>query len=475
MADHFRDECGVFGILGDPEAARVAYLGLYALQHRGQESAGIVASDGAGLHVEVGMGLVADVFTQERLSRLPGSLAVGHNRYSTSGSSDLSNAQPFVVTYSQGGLAVAHNGNLVNAPALRRALEEEGAIFRSTVDTEVIVHLIARSKRDTLEERAAEALGRVEGAYSLLLMTEDKLIGVRDARGLRPLFLGRRGRAHVLASESCALDLIEGEATREVEPGEMVVVEASGVRSIRPFEPQTPTPCVFELVYFARPDSRVFGRNVYRVRKAMGRRLAEEHPAEADLVIPVPDSGVPAAMGYALRADLPFELGLVRNHYVGRTFIEPRQSIRHFGVKVKLNPVNDLLEGRSVAVVDDSIVRATTAKKIVEMLRHAGAREVHFRVSSPPITHSCFYGIDTPSREELIGASHPVEGIRRFLGADSLGYLSLEGMLDAAKDHPPEGAGLTPGAPEEMYCTACFTGDYPIPVPDAARPEEAVR
>ncbi|MDP6482537.1 MAG: amidophosphoribosyltransferase [Nitrospinota bacterium] len=475
MSDHFRDECGVFGILGDPEAARIAYLGLYALQHRGQESAGIVASDGAGLRLEVGMGLVADVFTQERLSRLPGSLAVGHNRYSTAGSSDLSNAQPFVVTYSRGGLAVAHNGNLVNAPALRRALEEEGAIFRSTMDTEVIVHLIARSKRDTLEERAAEALGQVEGAYSLLLMTEDMLIGVRDPRGLRPLFLGRRGRAHVLASESCALDLIEGEAIREVEPGEMVVVEGSGVQSIRSFEPETPTPCVFELVYFSRPDSRVFGRNVYRVRKAMGRRLAEEHPAEADLVIPVPDSGVPAAMGYALRADLPFELGLVRNHYVGRTFIEPRQSIRHFGVKIKLNPVSDLLEGRSVAVVDDSIVRATTAKKIVEMLRHAGAREVHFRVSSPRITHSCFYGIDTPSREELIASSHPVEGIRRFLGADSLGYLSLEGMLDAAKDQSPEGAGLAPGAPGGMYCTACFTGEYPIPVTDAARPEEAVR
>ncbi|MFQ5692166.1 MAG: amidophosphoribosyltransferase [Nitrospinota bacterium] len=465
MRDSFRDECGVFGILGDPEAARITYLGLYALQHRGQESSGIVASDGAVLRLEVEMGLVADVFTGERLSRLPGHMAIGHNRYSTAGGSDLSNAQPLVVAYSRGGLAVAHNGNLVNAAALRRELEEEGAIFRSTMDTEVIVHLIARSRRERLEDRVAEALGRVEGAYSLLLMTEDRLIGVRDPRGFRPLLLGRRGDACVLASESCAFDLIEGEVIREVEPGEVVVADASGVTSHHPFAPEAPKPCVFELVYFARPDSRVFGRNVYQVRKALGERLAEEHPVEADRVVPVPDSGVPAAMGFARRSGIPFELGLIRNHYVGRTFIEPRQSIRHFGVKVKLNPVRDVLEGRRVVIVDDSIVRATTAKKIVYMLRQTGAREVHVRVSSPPITDSCFYGIDTPRREELIASSQSVEEIRRFLGADSLGYLSLEGMLEAAGGLPEEGR--SPES-EAGYCTACFTGCYPVSVPEGA-------
>ncbi|MFQ5915417.1 MAG: amidophosphoribosyltransferase [Nitrospinota bacterium] len=469
MLDRLHEECGVFGILGDPEAARIAYLGLYALQHRGQESTGIVASDGQVLRLEVGMGLVADVFTEERLCRLPGRLAIGHNRYSTTGSSVIANAQPFMVTYSRGGLAVAHNGNLVNAQSLRRQLEEEGAIFRSTMDTEVIVHLIARSKRERLEDRVAESLEHVEGAYSLLLMTEDRLLGVRDPLGFRPLWLGRRGEAHILASESCALDLIEGEAIREVEPGEMVVLDGSGATSLRPFHPVPPTPCVFELVYFARPDSRVFGRNVYRVRKAMGRRLAEEHPAEADLVSPVPDSGVPAAMGYAHRMGIPFELGLIRNHYVGRTFIEPRQSIRHFGVKVKLNPVSDVLDGARVVVVDDSIVRATTAKKIVYMLRQAGAKEVHVRVSSPPITHSCFYGIDTPCREELIASSHSVDEIRCFLGADTLGYLSLEGMLEAVGDAFRE-TGPAAGAREPGYCTACFTGKYPISVPDGEKP-----
>ena len=465
MFDHFREECGVFGIFGDPESARITYLGLYALQHRGQESSGIAAWDGEELRLEVGMGLVADVFTAGRLRALPGHTAIGHNRYSTAGASDLANAQPFVVTYSQGRLAIAHNGNLVNAPQIRRELEAEGAIFRSSMDTEVIVHLIARSRRERLEDRVAEALQRVQGAYSLLLMTEDKLIGVRDPRGFRPLLLGRRGEAHVLASESCALDLIEGEVLREIEPGEMAVLDDSGVTSLRPFESAAPAPCVFELVYFARPDSRVFGRNVYKVRKGMGERLAEEHPAEADLVIPVPDSGVPAAMGYARRSGIAFEMGLIRNHYVGRTFIEPRQSIRHFGVKVKLNPVSEILEGSRVVVVDDSIVRATTAKKIVSMLRQAGAREVHVRVSSPPITHSCFYGIDTPSREELIASSQSVEEIRRFLAADTLGYLSLEGMLDAAGDSFRASRPAS-DAPEAEYCTACFTGRYPIAVPD---------
>ncbi len=473
MADHFCDECGVFGILGDPEAARITYLGLYSLQHRGQESTGIVASDGGELRLEVGMGLVADVFTEERLSRLPGDLAVGHNRYSTTGSSALVNAQPLVVTYSRGALAVAHNGNLVNASELRIELEEEGAIFRSTMDTEVIVHLVARSRQERLEDRVIDALSSVRGAYSLLLMTERKLIGVRDPHGLRPLWLGRRSSSFVLASESCALDLVEGEVIRELEPGEMVVIDETGLQSHWPFQPVAPTPCVFELVYFARPDSRVFGRNVYQVRKAMGERLAEEHPAEADLVIPVPDSGVPAAMGYAHRAGLPFELGLIRNHYVGRTFIEPAQSIRHFGVKVKLNPVSYLLEGRRVVVVDDSIVRATTAKKIVQMLRQAGAKEVHVRVSSPPITHSCFYGIDTPRPEELIASSHPVDGICRFLTADSLGYLSLEGMLETAGGQISPESGAGGKNPDSGFCSACFTGDYPIPIPD--RPKNRIR
>ncbi|MBI2880002.1 MAG: amidophosphoribosyltransferase [Candidatus Tectomicrobia bacterium] len=468
MLDHFRDQCGVFGVLGDPEAASITYLGLYALQHRGQESSGIVASDGSVLRLEVGMGLVADVFTAERLGRLPGRLAIGHNRYSTAGSSNLANAQPLVVTYSRGGLAVAHNGNLVNARELRRELEKEGAIFRSTTDTEVIVHLIARSQRERLEDRVTEALSRVEGAYALVLMTEDKLIGVRDPRGFRPLLLGRRGGACVLASESCAFDLIEGEVIREVESGEMVVASASGLASFHPFPPAEPKPCVFELVYFARPDSRVFGQNVYQARKAMGERLAEEHPAEADLVIPVPDSGVPAAMGYARRSGIPFEFGLIRNHYVGRTFIEPRQSIRHFGVKVKLNPVNKLLEGSRLVVVDDSIVRATTMRKIVYMLRQAGAREVHVRISSPPIKDSCFYGIDTPRREELIASSHSVEETRRFLGADTLGYLSLEGMLEAAGDRRSAGRPASRGE-EAGYCTACFTGCYPVPVPERMR------
>ena len=473
MTDHFRDECGVFGILGDPEAARITYLGLYALQHRGQESTGIAVSDGDELRLEVGMGLVADVFSEECLSRLPGDLAVGHNRYSTTGSSALVNAQPFVVTYSRGALAVAHNGNLVNASELRIELEEDGAIFRSTMDTEAIVHLVARSRRERLEDRVIDALASVRGAYSLLLMTERKLIGVRDPHGLRPLLLGRRGSASVLASESCALDLMEGEVIREVEPGEMVVIDETGLQSYWPFQPVAPAPCVFELVYFARPDSRVFGRNVYQVRKAMGERLAEEHPTEADLVIPVPDSGVPAAMGYAHRAGLPFELGLIRNHYVGRTFIEPAQSIRHFGVKVKLNPVNDLLEGRRVVVVDDSIVRATTAKKIVQMLRQAGAKEVHVRVSSPPITHSCFYGIDTPRSEELIASSHSVDGICRFLTADSLGYLSLEGMLETAGGQISPESEAGGKEPDSGFCSACFTGDYPVPIPD--RPGNHIR
>ena len=458
MAEGLREACGVFGISGDSEAANLTYLGLYALQHRGQESAGIVSSDGQTLRAEVGMGLVAEVFTEERLKYLSGSLAIGHNRYSTSGSSDLANAQPLLARTSRGTFALAHNGTLVNAKEIRNWLESEGAIFRSMMDTEIVVHLIARSRQEAFEDRVVEALGMVEGAYSLLLMTEGALIGVRDPHGFRPLVLGRRQGAYVLASESCALDLIDGELVREIEPGEMVVIDRAGIRTFRPFESSSPAPCIFEFVYFARPDSTVFGRNVYQVRRRLGERLAAESPAEADIVIPIPDSGVPAAMGYAHGAGLPFEMGLIRNHYVGRTFIEPEQAIRHFGVKIKLNAVRASLEGRRVVVVDDSIVRATTSRKIVHMIRQAGATEVHMRISSPPITGPCFYGIDTPRREELIASNHSVAEIEKFLEADSLAYLSLKGMLEAV-----DGPGLT--KPEGHFCAACFTGDYPVPVP----------
>jgi len=452
MADELGEKCGVFGIYGHPEAAKLTYLGLYALQHRGQESSGIVSSDGTMLHAEVGMGLVADVFHERRLARLPGEMAIGHNRYSTTGSSLLRNAQPMVISYSGGSLALAHNGNLVNAAEIRRTLEQEGAIFRSTTDTEVIVHLIARSAETHLADRVVDALRRVRGAYSLLLMTEKQMIGVRDSFGFRPLVLGRlEEQTYLLASETCALDLIGAEYIREVAPGEMVVIGEQGVEFFRPFPPTRHAFCIFEFIYFARPDSIVFEKNVYPIRKALGKQLAREAPVEADVVIPVPDSGLPAALGYAEEAGIPFEMGLIRNHYVGRTFIEPQQAIRHFGVKVKLNPVKHFLEGKRVVVVDDSIVRGTTGQKIVVMLKQAGAKEVHVRISSPPSIGPCFYGIDTPSKRELIAANQSLEEIRAFLGADSLGYLSLKGLLQAVSAEGHE------------FCTACFTGDYPEP------------
>jgi len=448
--DRFHDECGLFGIWNHPEAANVAYLGLYALQHRGQESAGIAATDGINFHTEKAMGWVADVFSPERLRRLPGHRAIGHVRYSTAGSSNLRNAQPITANTARGPVAIAHNGNLTNAETLRRDMERDGAIFQSNSDTEVILHLLARAPVGPFEDQITHALGQVKGAYSLLILTPDTMYAVRDPYGFRPLTIGRLGEAWVVASETCALDLMEARWERDVEPGEIVIVSDAGLSSIRPFPPAERLQCVFEYVYFARPDSILWGRNVHTVRKALGRQLAREHPVEADIVIPVPDSGTSAALGYSEESGTPYELGLIRNHYVGRTFIEPKAGIRHFGVKVKLNPMREMLEGKRIVVVDDSIVRGTTSRKIVKMIRSSGAREVHVRISSPPIQWPCYYGIDTPTRKELIASSHVPEEIRRYLAADSLGYLSLDGMLKAT--------GADPG----HFCHACFTGNYRV-------------
>jgi amidophosphoribosyltransferase len=456
MFDKFHEECGVVGVYGHPEAATLAYLSLYALQHRGQESAGIVASNSEALIAHRGMGHVADIFDHDVLTKLPGSLAIGHNRYSTSGSTILRNCQPFVVEWAWGALAIAHNGNLVNADGLRRQLEARGSIFQSNVDSEVIVHLIAASREVTLVGRIIDALRQVRGAYSLVFLTEDQVIAVRDPHGVRPLVLGRVGDAVVVTSETCALDLVDATYEREIAPGEMVVIDANGIESIQ-FATGEPRHCVFEYVYFARPDSTVFGRNVYEVRKDLGRQLARESHVPADIVIAVPDSGVPAAIGYAEQAEIPFEMGLIRNHYVGRTFIEPSSSIRNFGVKVKLNALREVLRDRRVVVVDDSIVRGTTSRKLVHMIRQAGAREVHMRISSPPTTHPCFYGIDTPTREELIGASHSIEQVREYLAADTLAYLTVEGMF------------AFNGRQRAGYCDACFTGEYPIPLAEDGR------
>ena len=458
MLDRFREACGVFGILGSNEAANHTYLGLYALQHRGQESAGIVTSDGKTLHLERAMGLVADVFTEARLRRLAGNLAIGHVRYSTTGSSQLKNAQPILATCRHGSVALAHNGNLVNAQVLKAELEAQGSIFNSSTDSEVIVHLIARSQSGDLVESTAEALSRVSGAYSLVIMNERELLGIRDPHGFRPLSLGRLGDAWVLASESCAFDLIEAKFIRDLEPGEFLHITPHGAQSYYPLPAGRPAQCIFEYIYFSRPDSLLFGQNVSGVRKALGRQLAREAPAEADLVIPVPDSGVPAALGFAQESGLPFDHGLIRNHYVGRTFIEPKQNIRHFGVKIKLNPVREILEGKRVVVVDDSIVRGTTSRKIVSMVRSAGAREVHMRISSPPTVSPCYYGIDTPTRKELIASSHTVGEICRYIRADSLGYLSIEGMARAV-------------GKDSGFCHACFSMQYPVsfPVEDRAQ------
>ena len=455
--DKFHDECGVVAIYSHPEAETLAYLGLHALQHRGQESAGIVTSNGLTLRSHKAMGLVADIFTEDVLAQMRGTLAIGHTRYSTAGDSALLNAQPIMVQSNKGVTALAHNGNLVNATEIRAKLEAQGSIFQTNSDTEVIVHLIALSKEHTLPEAIADALRRVEGAFSLVLMSADRIFAVRDPRGFRPLAMGRipaqdgqKQDTIVFASETCAFDLIGATYVREVKPGELVIVGPEGISS-RFYATAAPqSSCIFEHVYFSRPDSTVFGRQVQISREELGRQLAQEAPVEADLVVPVPDSGVTAAVGYADESGIPFRFGLIRNHYVGRTFIEPSQSVRDFGVKLKLNPVRSLLEGKRVVLIDDSIVRGTTSKKIVRMIRNAGAKEVHMRISCPPTISPCFYGVDTPSKKQLIAANKSIEEIREYIGADSLAYLSIEGLKKACGE-----------GERTNYCTACYTGKYP--------------
>jgi len=451
--DRFHDQCGLFGVFGHPEAAHLAYMGLYALQHRGQESAGLAVGDGTRIRLQKGMGLVNDVFTAEALDSLPGDRAMGHVRYSTSGDTVATNAQPYLIECHRGPIAIGHNGNLVNAAILRRELEAAGSIFQSTSDTEVILHLYARSHRERLEDAIAASLYKVMGAFSLLFLTRDALVAARDPWGFRPLVLGKLNGATIVASETCALDLIDAGYVRDVEPGEIVVVDADGLHSFKPFPPEPSAHCIFEHVYFARPDSLVFGRTVLDSRLRLGRQLARESPAEADVVVPIPDSGMGAALGFARESGLPFEWGLIRNHYVGRTFIQPRQGQRSVGVKIKLNPVRQVIEGRRVVLIDDSIVRGTTSRKIVHMIREAGASEVHMRISSPPTTGPCYYGIDTPLKSELIASSHSVEEIRRFIEADSLAYLSHEGLVAAVGDEA-----------SRRHCTACFSGRYPVAV-----------
>lgn len=465
MLDHFREECGVVGVYGHPEASNLAYLALYALQHRGQESAGIVSADGRRMYSHRAMGLVQEAFNEEILKKLPGHSAIGHVRYSTSGASFLKNAQPFAMETHRERLALAHNGNLVNAREIRDELEERGAIFQSTSDSEIIAHLICSVHSDNLLEKISYALDQIKGAFSLAFLTEKLLAAARDPWGFRPLVLGKLNDrdGYVVASETCALDLIEASYLREIEPGEIVIVDENGVHSYRALIPQRKSACIFEHVYFARPDSIVFGQSVYQARIRLGAQLATEHPAEADMVISVPDSGRVAAYGYAHQIGLPIEEGLIRNHYVGRTFIEPSHSIRHFGVKIKLNAVRDVLAGKRVVVVDDSIVRGTTCRKIITMLRElGGAKEVHMRVSCPPTAFSCFYGVDTPTKEELAYNAYKesIEGIRQFITATTLGYISPRG-LHLAVNHNQGG-----------YCDACFSGDYPVPFPESIREKQ---
>ncbi len=448
----FRDECGVFGIAPQAEAARQTYLGLYALQHRGQEAAGICSGDAEGLHLHKALGYVADVFSETVLDALPGDAAIGHTRYSTTGGNVASAAHPFLIHGRFGQVALCHNGNLTNTEALRARLIADGHTFTSPSDSEVLLALINRAQADTLEDAVVAALREAEGAYSLLILTEDAMLAARDPHGFRPLAMGRMGGTTVFSSETCAFDLVGAAYVRDVEPGEMVIVPRQGgeARSRFPLPRVQPKPCVFEHIYFARPDSLVYGQSVMAARREMGRLLARRHPVEADLVVPVPDSGVSAALGYSEESGIPFDFGIIRNHYVGRTFIEPKQHIRSFGVKVKLNPVRHLLEGKRVVLVDDSIVRGTTSKKIVQMVREAGAREVHLRIACPPTTHSCFYGIDTPKRQHLIASYMPLEEIRAFVEADTLGYLAMEDLQASVGD---DGRG---------FCYACFTGDYPV-------------
>jgi amidophosphoribosyltransferase len=445
--------CGIVGIFGHPEASTLAYLALYALQHRGQESAGIVAGNLRGLQRRAGMGQVADVFSRPVLEQLPGDCAIGHVRYSTTGSSRSANAQPFLFQHHRGPIAIAHNGNLVNAAEVREELEAEGSIFQTTSDTETILHLVARAKAPDVVDALIHSLARLRGAFSLVLLVPGRLVAVRDPLGFRPLSVGRRDGAWIVASETCAFDLLEARSVRDLERGEVVVIDVAGMHSLKPFGPQRPAPCLFEQVYFARPDSVLFGEPVEAVRKRLGEELYREQPAQADVVVPVPDSGMFAALGYARASGIEFDHGLVRNHYVGRTFIEPTQQIRNFGVRIKLNPVGSILRDRRVVLIDDSIVRGTTSRKIVQLCRDAGAREVHVRISSPPTIGPCYYGIDTPDQQELIAARQSVEEIQRFIHADSLGFLSLPGMLRAA------------AADGQRACSACWSRDYPVPPP----------
>lgn len=449
-----KPKCGIVGIFGHMESSNIAYLALHALQHRGQESAGIAVWDGNDIVFHRGMGLVQDVFKEHTIRELKGDIAIGHVRYSTTGSTTLKNAQPFVVEFMKGAFAIAHNGNLVNAYEVRKTLENEGSIFQSSMDTEVITHLVAKSSHQAMEDSIIESLSKIKGAFSLVILYKDTLVAARDPYGFRPLVLGRLKRSYIIASETCAFDLIDAEYMREIEPGEILFISRDGVFSERlPFTIRNAF-CIFEHVYFSRPDSVVFGKSVYSTRVEMGKTLARESPVDADIVIPIPDSGLPAAIGYSRESRIPMEMGLIRSHYVGRTFIEPEESIRHFGVKLKLNAQKEVIKGKKVIVVDDSIVRGTTSRKIIKMIREAGAKEVHVRISSPPIISPCYYGIDTPTKEELIACSHSVEEIRRFITADSLSYLSIEGMLDAC------------GGSSEEFCLACFTGKYPTEIPD---------
>jgi amidophosphoribosyltransferase len=458
--DRLREECGVFGIFGHPDAAAITALGLHALQHRGQEAAGIVAFDGARFHSERRLGLVGDHFSRvSTIEKLPGDAAIGHVRYSTTGETILRNVQPLFAELSSGGFAVAHNGNLTNALTIRRELIRDGAIYQSTSDTEVILHLVARSRKQRILERFIEALRQIEGAYSLVALSNKKLIGARDPLGIRPLVLGELDGKYILASETCALDIIGARFVRDIQNGEVVVISDEGVESLRPFPPQQMRPCIFEYIYFARPDSIVHGRPVYEVRKAMGAQLAREAPADVDVVIPVPDSGVPAALGFARQSGVPFELGIIRNHYVGRTFIQPTQSVRELGVRMKHSANRSVVEGKRIVLIDDSIVRGTTSVKIVRMMREAGAREVHFRISSPPITHPDYYGIDTPQRDKLLAATHSLEQMRDYIGCDSLAFLSVDGIYRAMGED-----GRNPQRPQ--FTDHCFTGDYPTSLTD---------
>ena len=462
MLDKFKDECGVFGIFGSPDAGAHTALGLHALQHRGQEAAGIVTCDNNQFHAHRALGLVGDHFSSSAvINALRGDRAIGHNRYATSGATLLRNVQPFYADLSLGGFGLAHNGNLTNALTLREELIARGSLFASTSDTEVIVHLVALSRAPTVEDRMIDALKQVEGAYSLVILSPKSLIGVRDPYGVRPLVLGRLGEASILASETCALDIIGAAYVRDIEPGEMVVIDESGIRSMRPFAAAPHRFCIFEYVYFARPDSRVEEKSVYAIRKRIGAELAHENKIEADLVVPVPDSGVPGAIGYAAASGIPFELGIIRNHYVGRTFIEPSESVRHLGVKLKHNANSSILAGKRVVLVDDSIVRGTTSKKIVNMVRDAGASEIHMCIASPPTTNPCFYGVDTPQKSELMASNHSIEEMARIIGVDSLSFLTMDGLYRAVGE-----ARRNNELPQ--YCDACFSGDYPIALTDAA-------